>query len=467
MARRLQIDASNRRYWLQIRPSEIQGAGSGLFARRAIPARTVLGDYQGRYITSRQHVYELPDDRYVFVLSQPDRRPLWIDGNRRANYLRFVNGCKTRAQEQGVNVEVFQYAGKLRFRTSRAIPAGTELILDYGPEYWTTYSNVDGIKHRNDRLLREIDTALADCRDARVEAALRGMKWLLRQMASASAYYAFFVEYLWMFYEFRLSRCHPVLVDIASKVLTLELDGAQYRLDKMFKPGIEDKWRFISIIPILHEVSADAGEYARFYRSFFPRSLRYFDASFHYCRRYDDFEGMVAALMDYCFLEMARHGNRRSRLFRLPESRFAEYWRAIRKYDIRALEASVTDEDQQFELDYQVTHLVMCRFGYGSRILAPRSKFDSDIEAYLRRHDSRILEEADDMDLIAELAYCYLEMKIRKRWVQKAIRKILAVQNGDGSWGSAGEVHANLYDRTHQTWTAVTALCHSLANQAS
>ena len=235
-----------------------------------------------------------------------------------------------------------------------------------------------------------------------------------------------------MFNEFRLSRRNPVITDIATKVLRLELDGAQFRLRKMFKSNLEDKWRFIRLIPMLFGVQADAREYAKFYRSYFAGSLKYCDVSFYDCMQSDDFEGMVDVLTDYCFLEMARHSNRYSRMFRLPESRFSEYWRVIKQYDVRALEASVTNDDEQFELDYQITHLVMCRYGYGSGVLAPASKFNRQLTAYLVRHETRILEDSDDLDLIAVVAYCYLELKTRKNWVQKAINKILATQNEDG-----------------------------------
>jgi hypothetical protein len=305
--------------------------------------------------------------------------------------------------------------------------------------------------------------SLDECTDVRVRAALSGMMWLLQQISSVSAYYSFFGNYLWMFYEFRLSKAHPVIVYFATKVLRLELDGAQFRLHKMFKPTLEDKWRFISLLPILFEVEADDREYAKFYRSYFPRSIRYYDVSFADCAYLDDFEGMVSVLMDYCFLEMARHGNSYARMFRLPESRFDEYWRVIRTYDVRAMESSVTNYIEQFYLDYQITHLVMCRHGYGSRILVPKSGFDTQVVDYLKRHETRILEKSDDLDLIAELAYCYLELKIQKSWVEKALDKILADQNADGSWGPKSQLKLKLYDRMHATWTAVTALCFSLS----
>lgn len=466
MTEYLRIGEGDWKSWLQIKPSIIPGAGRGLFACKDLAARTVLGNYHGRHISRLRDVYSLKDDQYVFATSSPDRLALWIDGNVRSNYLRFVNGAKTRAEQKRVNVETYQYGGDLRFRAVRPINAGEELILDYGAEYWQTYFVTDGIKHRNDALLDEIAKELDKCTDTKVCAVLRGMAWLLEQMSSVGAYYAFFVGYLWMFYEFRLSRCHPIIVDLATRVLELELDGAQFRLEKMFKPDIDDKWCFISLIPMLSEVQADAHEYAKFYRSYFPRSLKYFDVAFNEHLQLDDFEGMVEVLMDHCFIEMARQGNRNLRLFRLPESRFSQYWQVIRRYDVRALESSVTNDDEQFELDYQITHLVMCRLGYGSRVLARATKFDTQLTDYLMRHESRILEEADDLDLVAEFAYCYSVLNTQEIWVQKAIDRILGVQNADGSWGTKEELRLDMYNRMHATWTAVTALCHSLSKQA-
>ena len=78
----------------------------------------------------------------------------------------------------------------------------------------------------------------------------------------------------------------------------------------------------------------------------------------------------------------------------------------------------------------------------------------------------RILDESDDLDLVAELAYCYLVLNTRKKWVRKAIDRILVTQNPNGAWGTKEELHLGMYDRMHGTWTAVTALCHSLSRQA-
>ena len=125
-----------------------------------------------------------------------------------------------------------------------------------------------------------------------------------------------------------------------------------------------------------------------------------------------------------------------------------------------------THDDEQFELDYQSTHLVMCRLGYGSRVLARVPKFDSQLTAYLARNETRILDDSDDLHLIAELAYCYLILNTQESWVKKAIDRILVTQNANGAWGTKEEMHLDMYDRMHATWTAVTALCHSLSKRA-
>ena len=180
------------------------------------------------------------------------------------------------------------------------------------------------------------------------------------------------------------------------------------------------------------------------------------------CRGFD----CVADIRRYD-IEMARHDNRHLRLFGLPGSRFSQYWRVIRRYDVRVLESSVTNDDEQFELDYQITYLVMCRLGYDSRVLARATKFDLQLTAYLVRQDIRILDESEDLDLIAVLAYRYLVLNTRESWVKKAIDRILVTQNAIGAWGTNEEMHLDMYDRMHATWTAVTALCHSLSKQAS
>jgi hypothetical protein len=98
----------------------------------------------------------------------------------------------------------------------------------------------------------------------------------------------------------------------------------------------------------------------------------------------------------------------------------------------------------------------------------PNSKtaFDSRLADYLMRHEDRILLNRRDLDLMAELAYCYLEMGIQDDWVRKAINKIFASQHSNGSWGPKSQLRLRMYDRMHATWTAVTALCFSTSSNS-
>ena len=68
MAKPLRISGRDWKGWLQIKPSAIPDAGRGLFARKDIPARTVLGEYHGRPIKTLRDIYALREDRYVIKL---------------------------------------------------------------------------------------------------------------------------------------------------------------------------------------------------------------------------------------------------------------------------------------------------------------------------------------------------------------------------------------------------------------
>jgi hypothetical protein len=96
------------RSWLHVKPSVMPEAGRGVFARKDISVGTILGNYHGRRVSTLREVYELRDDRFVFVISGADRKPIWIDGNVPSNYLRFVNGARSAEQQELINIEAYQ-----------------------------------------------------------------------------------------------------------------------------------------------------------------------------------------------------------------------------------------------------------------------------------------------------------------------------------------------------------------------
>jgi len=130
---------------VEIKVSNIPQAGFGAFARKHIPARTTLGEYKGKIMTKKE--YEALDDNkcsYIFQInrkiSNGKRRDFFIDARfkKHSNWTRFVNGAKSKEQREGVNVEAYQYGGKLFYRTSTEVDPCEELLVDYGSDYWTS-----------------------------------------------------------------------------------------------------------------------------------------------------------------------------------------------------------------------------------------------------------------------------------------------------------------------------------------
>jgi len=131
---------------LDIKPSNIKGAGNGLFARVALASKYRLPvPYRGRRLDKNQ-VHRLRDGSYLFFLKEAassggcagiDARKVFKD-----NPLRYCNGARTPAQMKGVNVRASQRGKDIYFFTKRRIKAGEELLIDYGPQYWS------GLRHQ-------------------------------------------------------------------------------------------------------------------------------------------------------------------------------------------------------------------------------------------------------------------------------------------------------------------------------
>jgi hypothetical protein len=115
-----------------IKTSTIPNAGRGAFANIRLPKRTVLGNYKGKRLTPQQY-NRLRDQSYVWETSSR-KGSVYIDGKnpKTSNWLRFLNDSR----DKRVNVEPYQYRGKLYYRTIRVIKPGEELFISYGDEYW-------------------------------------------------------------------------------------------------------------------------------------------------------------------------------------------------------------------------------------------------------------------------------------------------------------------------------------------
>ena len=116
----------------KIATSTIPNAGNGAFANVFLKKGTILGNYKGKKL-SQQEYDRLSDQSYIWELSSK-YGPIYIDGKpeKTSNWLRYLNDSRDKRQ----NVEPYQYAGKLYYRTIKIVKPGQELFITYGDEYW-------------------------------------------------------------------------------------------------------------------------------------------------------------------------------------------------------------------------------------------------------------------------------------------------------------------------------------------
>ena len=123
---------------IAIKPSLIKGAGNGAFAKINIKSGRKLGEYNGVLMGTEEY-NALTDQSYIFEVAkkvQDKYYTFYIDAINSGDSLRYVNGANTAKQKKKINVESYQYAGRIFFRANKDIKKGQELIIDYGDNYW-------------------------------------------------------------------------------------------------------------------------------------------------------------------------------------------------------------------------------------------------------------------------------------------------------------------------------------------
>ncbi|MDQ6813054.1 MAG: SET domain-containing protein-lysine N-methyltransferase [Bacteroidota bacterium] len=119
---------------LEIKESTIPGAGMGLFAKQFIQKGTRIVEYTGRIRTWKEVEYE-DNNYYIFFVTED----LVIDASRsRKSLARFINDARGLQKVKGLNNNAqFVVDGfRVFVEAIKNIPAGTEIFLSYGKEYW-------------------------------------------------------------------------------------------------------------------------------------------------------------------------------------------------------------------------------------------------------------------------------------------------------------------------------------------
>jgi SET domain-containing protein len=122
---------------LYIKISGLPNAGLGLFTKQPILKNTIIVEYKGR-VSAWKDVKDAKDfNGYVFYIT----RNTVIDAKRTKSALaRYANDAQGLSRVKGIsNNAVYDVKGKKAYiKTTKNIPAGGEILVAYGKEYWDT-----------------------------------------------------------------------------------------------------------------------------------------------------------------------------------------------------------------------------------------------------------------------------------------------------------------------------------------
>lgn len=120
---------------LLIKRSKISGAGKGLFTKKFIPKGTRIVEYKGAVNTWKEVDHKNGGNGYIFYIS----RNRVIDAYPYKNALgRYANDARGFTKDKSLlnNSEYVVDNGKVFISSTKDIPAGSEILVDYGREYW-------------------------------------------------------------------------------------------------------------------------------------------------------------------------------------------------------------------------------------------------------------------------------------------------------------------------------------------
>jgi len=132
---------------LYVKRSTIPASGKGLFTKVFIPKGTRIVEYKGRMTTWKEVNHQDGKNGYIYYI---DRNHV-IDASTYQKALgRFANDAQGLQKVKGVrNNSVYSEDNyRVYIESTRDIPAGSEILVSYGKEYW------DVIKH-NMRIEKE------------------------------------------------------------------------------------------------------------------------------------------------------------------------------------------------------------------------------------------------------------------------------------------------------------------------
>jgi len=136
---------------LVVKRSTIPGAGKGLFTKKFIPKGTRIVEYKGRITSWKDADHDDGNNLYLFYIKRNhviDARPY------KKALARYCNDANGFSKVPGLkNNSTYVSDGlKAYVEATRDIPAGAEILVDYGKKYWQTLKKIMKEKEKAGKL---------------------------------------------------------------------------------------------------------------------------------------------------------------------------------------------------------------------------------------------------------------------------------------------------------------------------
>ncbi|MCS3801261.1 SET domain-containing protein [Niastella sp. OAS944] len=120
---------------LYVKTSTLPNAGKGLFTKKFIPKGTRIVEYKGRTRTWKEVQKDEDESPYIYYV----KRNFVIDAlNDKKALARYANDARglQRVKDLNNNAEYVEEGVRVFIEATKDIPAGGEIFVGYGPEYW-------------------------------------------------------------------------------------------------------------------------------------------------------------------------------------------------------------------------------------------------------------------------------------------------------------------------------------------
>lgn len=120
---------------LLVKKSTLPGAGKGLFTKKPIPKGTRIVEYKGKITTWKDVSADEKENLYIYYVKRHhviDALPVKTALARYANDARGIKRVKGLTN----NAAYVEEGLKVYIESTKDIPAGAEVLVSYGKEYW-------------------------------------------------------------------------------------------------------------------------------------------------------------------------------------------------------------------------------------------------------------------------------------------------------------------------------------------